>query len=228
MDHCSDSRCIIPAAAKLVLLLGTLFLTGCVTVGNPPITSIADTLTTCRALYQEIDAIIDREAVRDHGSSPVRGFPYLRTTRLLASLRDELTEPAHWPAWIDHMAKLDAQARALELRNLSAPIADYPKDSLLYELSTCREQLMAADLTQSERRARLRNVAHVEDDYVAWWQVLGLYPLTAPIMSAGISAWHNKTRNTFSTELASLPVAGRLVRWVPRPLANSRDSTPLA
>ncbi|PTR10001.1 hypothetical protein C8R32_10288 [Nitrosospira sp. Nsp5] len=215
MDHCSDSRCIIPAAAKLVLLLGTLFLTGCVTVGNPPITSIADTLTTCRALYQEIDAIIDREAVRDHGSSPVRGFPYLRTTRLLASLRDELTEPAHWPAWIDHMAKLDAQARALELRNLSAPIADYPKDSLLYELSTCREQLMAADLTQSERRARLRNVAHVEDDYVAWWQVLGLYPLTAPIMSAGISAWHNKTRNTFSTELASLPVAGRLVRWVP-------------
>ena len=36
MDHCSDSGRIIPAAAKLVLLFGTLFLTGCVTVGNRP------------------------------------------------------------------------------------------------------------------------------------------------------------------------------------------------
>ena len=224
MDHCSDSGRIIPAAAKLVLLFGTLFLTSCVTVGNRPIASIADTLATCRALYQEVDAIIDRGAVRDHGSSPVRGFPYLRTTRLLASLRDELTGPGHWPAWIGHMAELDALARALELRNLSTPIAGYPKGTLLYELSSCRERLVAADLAQPERRARLRNAVHVQDDYVAWRQVLGLYPLTAPIMSAGISAWHSKTRNTFSTKLASLPVAGRLVRWAPTATSSATPS----
>lgn len=228
MDHFSGSGRmgrIIPATAKLVLLFGTLLLTGCVTVENRPVAPITDTLTTCRALYQEVDAAIDREGVRDHGSSPVPGFPYLRTTRLLASLRDGLTKPGHWPAWIGHMADLDAQARTLELRNLSAPIAGYPKGTLLHELSGCREQLLAADLTQPERRARFRNAVHVQDDYVAWWQVLGLYPLTAPIMSAGISAWHNETRNTFSTKLASLPVAGRLVRWVPSSTTSAAPSS---
>lgn len=224
MDHFSDSWRIIPATAKLVLLFGTPLLTGCVTVENRPVAPITDTLTTCRALYQEVDAAIDREGVRDHGSSPVPGFPYLRTTRLLASLRDGLTEPGHWPAWIGHMADLDAQARTLELRNLSAPIAGYPKGTLLHELSGCREQLLAADLTQPERRARFRNAVHVQDDYVAWWQVLGLYPLTAPIMSAGISAWHNETRNTFSTKQASLPVAGRLVRWMPSSTTSAATS----
>lgn len=213
-SHRTTQASIAPARIKLIPLVFTLLLTGCATVGTHPAASLADSLTTCRALYQEVDAVIDREEVRDHGSSPVRGFPYLRTTRVLASLRDKLVEPGHWRTWIGHMADLDAQARALELRNLSVPRGGYPQGALLYELSSCREQLVAADLAHPERRALLRNAVHIKDDYVAWWQVLGLYPLTAPIVSAGISAWHNETRNTFSTKLASLPVAGRLVRWM--------------
>ncbi len=205
----------------LVLLLVTLLQAGCATVGESPMSRSEDTLSTCRTLYREVDTAIVREEVRDYGSSLVSGFPYLRTTRLLASFRDNLIEQEQWSTWAGHMATLDAEARALELRNLSTPVAGHPSDSLRGELDRCRKCLLVADLAQPERRAALRVAAHVPDDYVTWWRGAGLYPLTAPIVSANISAWHAETRNTFATPLTALPVAGELVRWASSPAMSS-------
>lgn len=231
MESLNPNRFKLTTARRLSILLTkskllclALLLPGCSTIGTHPDLMAGNAQAVCRALYQEVDVAIDRAGVRDHGSSPVPGFPYLRTTRLLASFRNELTEPGKWSAWLGHMADLDGQGRALELRNLPALVAGRYKDTLRDELNNCRERLVADDLTQPEHRARLRNIVHVQDDYVTWWQVLGLYPLTAPVIAARISAWHNETRNTFSIPLASLPVAGRLVRWAPPPSASSAAS----
>lgn len=199
-----------PVGNAICLLLVALLLAGCATVGKPP---AGDMLPDCRGLYREVDAAIERAGVRDHGPSLVDGFPYLRTTRLLASFRDGLTEPGQWAAWAGHMAALDAQARALELHNLSAPVPGRRNDTLPDELDLCRERLLAADLAQPERRAALRDAARVADDYVTWWRVAGLYPLTAIIVSANIEGWHAETRDTFSTPLTALQVAGGVVRW---------------
>src|SRR5574340_212906 len=204
-----------------VRLLPVLLLAGCAAVGKPPAAPAEDTLAACRTLYREVDAAIEHEGVRDHGSLPVSSFPYLRTTRLLASFRDNLIEEGQWSAWAGHMAALDAEARALELRNLSAPVAGHPGNTLRDELSRCRERLLAADLAQPGRRAALRVAARVPDDYVTWWRVAGLYPLTAPVVSARIRAWHADTRDTFATPLTALPVAGELVRWAPQPGTSS-------
>lgn len=198
-------------------LLVVLFLAGCATAVKPMASSADNTLATCRTLYREVDAAIEQAGVRDQGSSLVSGFSYLRTTRLLASFRDELTDPQRWSAWTGLMAALDAEARALELRNLSKPVADHDSDTLRDELNRCRERLLAADLEQSERRAALRDAARVPDDYVTWWRVAGLYPLTAPIVSAKISAWHADTRDTFDKPLTALPVVGKLMRWATTP-----------
>jgi hypothetical protein len=207
------------------LLLVALLLTGCATLETPSAPPPADNaLATCRTLYQEVDAAIERAGVRNHGPSLLSGFPYLRTTRLLASFRDGMTGQKHWSAWTGHMADLDAQARALELRNLSTPVTGRRNDTLRDELDRCRERLLTTDLAQPERRAALRDAAVVADDYVTWWRAAGLYPLTAPIVSANVSAWHGETRDTFATPLAALPVAGGLVRWAPPPGAPL-DST---
>jgi len=200
---------------KSKLLCLALLLPGCSTVGTHPVVPAGNAQVACRTLYQEVDAAIDRAGVRDHGSSPVRGFPYLRATRLLASFRNELTEPAKWSAWIGHMATLDAEARALELHNLPAPVGSRRTEALRDELNRCRELLVAVELTQPAHRARLRNAARVPDDYITWWRMLGLYPFTAPIVAARISAWHNEILDIFATPLESLGVAGRLVRWSP-------------
>ncbi len=219
MDNTNDKRRIALFMAELILLLVTSFLTGCATVETRPAAPTGDDLATCRMLYQEVDAAIERAGVRDYGSSPIRDFPYLRTTRLLASFRGELTAEKHWTAWTAHMADLDAESRALELRNMRTSVKGRFDDSLGEELNRCRERLLAADLTQPERRAMLRDAALVPDDYVNWWQVLGLYPLTALIISNRISDWHIETHTSFSTPLEALPVAGELVRW-----ASSSDA----
>lgn len=207
----------LPARGAACLLLAILLLAGCATLGKPSAPPAEDALATCRTLYRDVDAAVERAGVRDQGPSLVSGFPYLRTTRLLASFRDELTDQQHWSVWAGHLAQLDAEARALELRNLSTPVAGHPNDTLPDELDRCRERLLAADLAQPERRAALRAAARVPDDYVTWWRAAGLYPLTAPVVSANITAWHAQTRDTFATPLTALPVAGALVRWAPAP-----------
>lgn len=196
------------------LLLAVVLLSGCAAVRQPPATGADDPLAGCRALFREADAAVGRAGVRDQGPAPVAGFPYLRTTRLLASFRDELAGEFQWAAWGGHMAELDAEARALELRNLAVPVAGHPPEALRGELDRCRESLLAADLAQAERRAALREAAAVADDYVTWWRVAGLYPLAAPIVTGAISRWHDETHAVFATPLAALPVEGRLERWV--------------
>ncbi|MDE2367088.1 MAG: hypothetical protein KGM95_09170, partial [Betaproteobacteria bacterium] len=128
-----------------------------------------------------------------------------------------------WSAWIGHMANLDAQARTLELRNLNRirPAAGRSGGSLRDELNGCRDRLAAAELIHPQQHARLRAAVRVPDDYVTWWRVLGLYPLTAPIVEARISVWHNDTHATFATPLATLPVEGSLERWAAIPAASA-------
>lgn len=216
MDNFNNSGRITPTLAEIILLVSMLFLSGCSAVGTRSTAPIDSAATTCRDLYQKVDAAIDNAGVRDHGSALIQGFPYLRTSRLLTSFSHELNdESPQWSAWIDHMADLDAQARTLELRNLPSAALDRRKDGLLDELNRCRDLFITTDLAQTERRARLRDLVHVADDYVTWWQAVGLYPLTAPIVAAGISAWHRKTHDIFATPLALLPITGKLVRWVP-------------
>lgn len=216
MDNFNNSGRAMLDRVKIILICSALFLTGCVAVETRIIAPIEITQTTCQALYQEVDAAIDNAGVRDHGSSRIQGFPYLRTTRLLASFSHELNdESPQWSAWIGHMAALDAQARALELRNLPSSVMERRKDILLDELDRCRDLLTTIDLTKASNRTRLRDIAHVPDDYVTWWQVVGLYPITALFVSSGISAWHSRTHDTFATPLALLPVTGKLMRWAP-------------
>ncbi|SDY98672.1 hypothetical protein [Nitrosomonas sp. Nm33] len=227
MDNSNNSGRIMLSGVKIILIASFLFLTGCMAVRTKPTAPIDLAETTCRALYQEIDTVIDNAGVRDYGSSSVEGFPYLRTTRLLASFSHELNdESLQWSAWIGHMANLDAQARASELRNLPSSVTEERKEALLQELNSCRDRLIKTDLTKPKQRARLRERVHVPDDYVTWWQVVGLYPLTAPIVGVGISRWHRKTHDVFATPLALLPVEGKLVRWVPLSLAipNATDA----
>ncbi|MDO9366580.1 MAG: hypothetical protein Q7T58_09650 [Methylotenera sp.] len=203
------------------LLLFMLLQAGCATVGKHPVLPAGDALGDCQTLYREVDSAVEHAGVRDHGPSLISGFPYLRTTRLLASFRNELSDQQQWSTWVRHMAALDVEARTLELRNLSASVADHSKDMLRDELDRCRERLLTADLAQPERRSALVVAARVPDDYVTWWRLAGLYPLTAPIVSANITAWHTQTRNTFATPLAALPIAGELVRWTPQPRTSS-------
>lgn len=218
MDNSDHLKCMMTVMIKIILITSTLLLTACITIETRIAAPTDITSKTCRALYEEVDVAIDNAGVRDYGASQVQGFPYLRTTRLLASFRHELHDDSpYWTTWVGHMADLDAQARADELRNLPSIIMGRQKDAVLDQLNSCRDLLIMVDLMKpgTALRAQLRDVIRTPDDYVTWWQILGLYPITAPFVATGISAWHSRTLDTFATPLTTLPVTGELVRWIP-------------
>lgn len=215
MNNFNNSARMIPTKTEIFLVLNLFLLTGCGMMETRLTVPEEITAATCRDLFQKADTAIDNASVRDYGSTSVTEFPYLRTTRLLASFNHELNSESSWVAWISHMADLDAQARAIELRNLPISVTNRQNDVLLSDLNRCRDLLIKIDLSELKHRTRLRDIVHVPDDYVSWWQALGLYPLTAPIVAAGISAWHRRTHDIFAMPLTSLPVKGKMIRWIP-------------
>ncbi|OEY65421.1 hypothetical protein [Marinobacter sp. X15-166B] len=215
--------------AKLFALVNLLLLAGCTALIPAPTAPPGIAGSPCRALYQHIDRRIAAAGVRDQSTSPVPGFPYLRTSRLLASFNDEMrAESPGWHAWIGHMANLDARGREAELRNLPRPATEQSHHATLADLNRCRERLIATELVTPAQHARLRAAARVPDDYVTGWRVLGVYPVTAPLVSVGISAWHRRTRAAFATSLSLLPQAGTVTRWRAQPSAPTAASLPEA
>ncbi len=137
----------------------------------------------CLTLFEHTDAAVARESVGDAMAARIRGFPYLRADRLLASFRDEIGAPDAQKFWIGRLAALDAEARAAEIANLSgsarAALArdavgddtasgnadtgaagDRPQPTdpgapkLTAALDRCRDVLVEADLAEADRALR--------------------------------------------------------------------------
>ncbi|MGE5339775.1 MAG: hypothetical protein ACM3PU_18270 [Gemmatimonadota bacterium] len=193
--------------AALVVLLAA----GCATVdpyaGEPMRDHLArrDEVGDCARLFRDTDATIDRAGTRDALAPRVPGFPYLRVDRFVESLGDRAVAlPNGFAPWSELMARLDRDARAVELGN--AADAKLPQPAAL---DACRDLLAVTD---RGRLADLRAAAHVPDDYSLAMRALGLYPLTRLVFAAGIRRWHDETRATFAA-----PAAERLpsIRYAP-------------
>jgi hypothetical protein len=187
----------------------------------------------CKALYAAVDAAIDREQVRDAMSAAVAGFPYLRTDRLLSSYRDELGDEIARRFWIERLAQLDRDARAIEIDNLSAagrrelqsaaddgaPGSAPPSTPLLGRLDACTQRLITTDAAEPARREALREASAVPDDYSTAMRAIGFYALTRMPFAAGIRRWQGETDQTFAKPLERLPVVGTVQRFAPMDMA---------
>lgn len=198
------------------LLLLALLLTGCAApVVRPPVESDP----ACRQFLDAMDQAVDAAGVRDQGPPRVPGFPYLRVDRFLASFAGEVVLAPRFDAWVERLARLDAEARRYELANLPQGerrrlAAVVPIDlELAAATDYCRERLIERELAEPTRRDLLREQARVPDDYVTGWRVLGLYPITALFVKGGIARWHGKVAATYGIPLEQLPREGRLQAW---------------
>jgi hypothetical protein len=195
------------------LLWAGLLLAACATVTPLPVRQTGD--ASCRQLFRDVDRVVADAGVRDHGPYTVAGFPYLRIDRFYDSFRDQVGDAGRFSDWVRQLADLDKKARRFELRNLPAADTARLGAGVGSRLDRCRQQLLRTELARPKQRARLRRQARVPDGYATWQRVLGLYPLTALFVSAGVRRWHTEVRGTFAIPLARLPVAGTLVRWAP-------------
>lgn len=202
-------------------IVAALFTAGCAWRSSTP-EAAPPPARACAALFQQVDTAVAGAGNRDWGPVAIEGFPWLRANRFLASFAAEIEDGESFESWVAHLGRLDGVARELELRNHGAYIAGLDAEKLEGELERCRAVLNENLLRDPRLRAQLKQSVQVPDDYVMAWRIGGLYPLTAPFVSLGISRWHEEAARTFDTALDELPVAGELQRWrAPYPDASS-------
>lgn len=193
-----------------------VILSGCAApVVQPP----GEAESGCRRFYAALDRAVDEAGVRDEGPHQVPGFPYLRVDRFLASFADEVDDTPRFNAWAARLARLDREARAFEIANLpeamrKSLVNKVPagKD-LIQAADDCRDRLLASELTLTSNRALLRERARVPDDYVTTWRIIGLYPISALFVKAGVKRWHRETDAIYALPLEQLPQQGTLMAW---------------
>jgi hypothetical protein len=200
----------------------TIASAGCTTTAWKSSAGTRDALAHCERLFEALDDLVEAAGVRDDRATPVKGFPYLRVNRFLASYRRESMSPEAAAWWLNRMRRLDQEARAIELANLpdaylpSLPPEVRDPQSRVGRLNKCSGKLARRDLASAARLEQLRSSADAADDYRTWQRILGLYPLTALAFYQGVLKYQSDTRDTFATPVEDLPIAGRLIGYGPK------------
>ena len=176
----------------------------------------------CQEWFIALDDRVDAAGVRDAQYTRMPGFPYLRTDRLLASLRDKAAErPDTLATFAQRLRALDYEARRYEIDNLPPEALHGTRADVLQRTQDCGLQLVAADLASARGSAALVAAARVPDDYSVAMRALGLYSLTRIPFSSGVRRFEDEIRASFA---AGPSTSSARVRYAPpagRPL--SRD-----
>ncbi len=170
---------IDPLTLRRALALLLAVLAGCSTAPRLPLPADAG-FEACHARFSASDRAIAAATVRDAGAARIPGAPFLRVDRFLAARAAEVQDAAQRSAWLTRAAALDATARAGELARLGAAAGEREA------LNACRSRLVAALAADDAAWDALRARIAVPDAYATWQRVLGLYPLSARLVLAGV------------------------------------------
>lgn len=158
---------------------------------------LAAQLKACRTSFAEIDARIDKAGVRDAGYHQIEGFPYLRSDRLMASFREEVSDPDTFSTWILQLRDNESFSRDIELRNLGLP--NQERAGLLSDLRLCSVWLALNEMENGEMRERMIKAVPVPPS-----------PMTAAAAPVQNDA---QIKAEFSQDLSKLAVPGPLTLW---------------
>jgi hypothetical protein len=211
------SRSQLPTA---IVLLVVLLVQGC----TKPVVRVESLLpgeAACLTWYQKLDTVSAEHELIDPSSVTVRGFPYLRADRFLASFRHHPLTDAAYAEWLERMRQLDESLRLREAANLlpaavKAVLAEAPlPGSLEQVLRQCGSRLVKAALQRPETQPFLRQHARVPDTYRSWQRIAGAYWLMQYPARMALDRLHKKLAASFKQPIEELPVQGRLIRYAP-------------
>lgn len=213
-------------ACSLVVLLSA-----CAGTTRPPLSGpTAGPVEACTRLFESVEDRVKAAGVARSFPHRIAGFPYLRTTRTLASFRKDVASDAAVNAWLEHLAAADAAASRSELaqldgtgnRELLLLAAETARRSGLtigaeteVTLDECRAVLVAQDRGDVARIERLKERIVPDDDYSLVQRIGGLYPLTSLGVRAGVAQWHEEVRNIYAGADSATPGEGERRRYGP-------------
>ena len=205
----------------LVFLIGLL--QGCAGLTQRQKSALPGRPQQAERLLFELDAAVAEAGVHDASSFKVPGFPYLRTDRFLAAMKERLVSGEQKTLWVEEMYRLDSEARKKEVQNLpketlsvlGSKLGGFPdREALLVRTSAAAAQLFEYDRSQPVFFETLWGAVAVPDEYSTTMRVFGLYPIAAVPIAIGTQVAYNKFRKWHQSPLADLTVEGRLSAFV--------------
>jgi hypothetical protein len=218
------------------MLTGVLLLTkGCTALLPDRTPPVPETIRTCARCLDRVDRMIVADGVGNSAALRIEGFPYLRTNRFWHAIEAQLLTRDQTQAWLEHMHRLDLEARRKEILNLPPTrLADWEdaaahvrtREDLLQQLTHCAQTLFAHHRYETDLRYRVRRSTVIPDEYRTWRRLVGLYPLLSPPVALVTANVYDDFRQWHATPPDALPLQGRLVHWGPAPRHGAGNFKP--
>jgi hypothetical protein len=210
---------------RSIYLISFFFLfAGCTSFRAQRISQSLERPEECHSFLTALDERVTRSGVKDAGTYPIPGFPYLRANRFLSILKNTIHGKEAREQWTLWMQRLDLEARAKEISNLpddvvsslSSKQGTEPTRAELYDqVKSCSARLFQHDETRPDFYGTLNPLVEVPDEYSFGMRALGLYPLVATPVAILTDVSRKRIRSWYETNLEDLPVDGRLRSFTP-------------
>ena len=178
------------------------------------------------AFFSELDRMILLYDVRNASHSTVQGFPFLRTNRFFAALKNRMQDTGQERCWLNHLQQADLDSRKKELRNLPQSAVnelaarfgfDPSRNALWLQTEIFSNQLLHAYRQDPRFVETVKQRLHVPDEYSTLYRAAGLYPLAGIPVTIATALSYGRIKKWYATAPARLPVSGSLARFTPRP-----------
>ena len=222
------------SSRRYALLLVAVLAWGCSSATSPQVSLKPQPGEGCRQFLGRLDETVARVSVRDASGVPVPGFPYLRSNRFLAALKDQLKSDEEREQWLHLMSALNLESREKEIFNLpdngirksnSGTAGNISRTELITRMESCSNEMLRHDQLQPQFFETLYRSVEVPDEYSSFMRVLGLFPLASmPVAIIGERV-ENRFRQWYRSDLRDLPVAGVLRFFAPvqGEISSSKD-----
>ncbi|NQU65635.1 MAG: hypothetical protein HQ517_15315 [SAR324 cluster bacterium] len=195
----------------------------------------ANRSSKAEVFFQLLDHEVEEANVSHKAYERIDGFPYLRTDRYQASLKDRLDTPARNKSWLLALQALDLEAREKEIMNLPwhsvlrMAAGHHPQEAelrkqLIHKTAEYSDILLSHDLqTDGLFRVLIENV-RVPDDYSVWMRTFGLYPLVMPVVAYFTDGAYHKMRERNKKPPTEQTTHGEIVAYSPPAQRTNRMS----
>ncbi|UCH20493.1 MAG: hypothetical protein JSU83_18410 [Deltaproteobacteria bacterium] len=209
----------IPAFVFLVFIFQ-----GCATLNMRQYEAVSERPENYKRFFKYLDKAINKAGVQDASTFPVPGFPYLRTDRFLAGMRDRIDTEAQKELWLRWMRRHDDVAREKEINNLpdsvlkdlALQLGETPdRNTLMEKVKFYSEASLIHDRGQPDFYDALKAAQEVPDEYSMTLRTFGLYPLWSLPVANATDNVYDEFRQWHNTPLAELKIEGKLTAYAP-------------
>ncbi len=202
----------------IVLVATLVAIQGC----SPSIRQVylnnADRPEQALAFFNELDKIVKSGSKENVAFEKVPGFPYLKTDRFLAELKNHLTSEPRRTNWVEYLRERDFEVRSSEINALSSEeikrllentkLPGPPVHRTVHDFyRRYSEILYEHDKQQQYYVDALIESVSVADDYSTAMRTFGLYPLAyLPVVYFSdrafdkIRDWHQRPLDAFENQ----------------------------